>query len=301
MKWKFLSKNSVKDNSPLKLSDKEESILEKNLVWIFGTRRSGTTWLATELLSYKTSVWDEPGIGYHLGTLSKTPGIRDIDKHQVRKNYFFNYSYKSSWLFYLRKLILLRIYSEFLETGKKIIIKEPNGSLAADILSESLPKSKFILIVRDCRDVIASLVDGMKEGGWLAQFSGHHITDEQRPSFIEEEAIIIQKTWEVLLRAYKKHDDDLKYCIHYEDLRVNTLQELKKLYEFLEIKIELETLKKIVQKYDFKNIPDNQKGQGKSKRSATPGLWKSNLTTQEITIIHKILGPTLKSLGYSEN
>lgn len=284
-----------------KLSDDDENRLESNLIWIFGTYRSGTTWLAKELLSYKTSVWDEPGIGWHLGMFSKTPGLRSIDKNQARKNYFFNHSYKSSWLFYLRKLILLRIYSEFLETGKKIIIKEPNGSLAADILSESLSKSKFILVVRDCRDVIASLADGMREGGWLAQSNGYHITDEQRPSFIEEEAITIQKTWEVLLNAYRKHDDDLKYCIRYEDLRINTLQELKKLYEFLEIKIELETLKKIVQKYDFKNIPDNQKGQGQSKRSATPALWKKNLTPQEITIIHKILGPTLKSLGYSEN
>jgi len=139
----------------------------------------------------------------------------------------------------------------------------------------------------------------MREGGWLARSNGHHITDEQRPLFIEEEAVTIQKTWEVLLSAYKKHDDDLKYCIRYEDLRINTLQELKKLYEFLEIEIEIETLKKIVQKYDFKNIPDDQKGQGKSKRSAIPGLWKKDLTPQEKTIIHKILGSTLKSLGYS--
>jgi len=57
-------------DSLVKLSEKEENILEKNLVWIFGTHRSGTTWLATELLSYKTYAWNEPYIGGHLGRRS---------------------------------------------------------------------------------------------------------------------------------------------------------------------------------------------------------------------------------------
>jgi len=287
-------------DSPLKLSEKEENILEKNLVWVFGFRRSGTTWLASELLSYKTFVWDEPWIGGHLG-LRAASGIRSIDKNQVRKSYFFNYSYKSTWLFYLRKLILLRIYSEFQDTSRKIIIKEPNGSLAADIISQSLPKSKFLLVVRDCRDAIASVVDGMKKGGWRANWQGYYITDEQRSSFIEEEAKTIQLTWEVLFNAYKQHANDSKYIIRYENLRTNTLQELKKLYEFLEIKVDHDILKKIVQKYSYENIPEKWKGTSKSKRSATPGLWKSDLNQNEIKIIHKILGPTLKKLGYSVN
>jgi len=282
------------------LNEKEENILEKNLVWVFGFRRSGTTWLATQLLSYKTYTWNEPGIGYHLGI--RTPfGRRSIEKNQIRKNYFFNYSYKNSWLFYLRKLILARIYSEFQDISRKIIIKEPNGSLAADIISQSLPKSKFLLVVRDCRDVIDSVVDGMRKGGWRASWQEYYITDEQRSSFIEEEAKTIQITWEVLFNAYKQHANDSKYIIRYENLRTNTLQELKKLYEFLEIKIDHDILKKIVQKYSYENIPEKWKGTGKSCRSATPGLWKSNLNQSEIKIIHKILGPTLKKLDYSVN
>ena len=49
------------------LSEEEELALEKNLVWVFADRRSGTTWLAKELLSHQTKIMDEPLIGLHLG------------------------------------------------------------------------------------------------------------------------------------------------------------------------------------------------------------------------------------------
>jgi len=42
----------------------------------------------------------------------------------------------------------------------KIIIKEPHGSLAADTISECLPNSKIIILLRDGRDVLDSEVDG---------------------------------------------------------------------------------------------------------------------------------------------
>ena len=32
------------------LTEDEENILEKNIVWIFGARRSGNTWLGEKLL-----------------------------------------------------------------------------------------------------------------------------------------------------------------------------------------------------------------------------------------------------------
>jgi len=294
------SNDSRSDNNSTKfLNDNEENILEKNLVWIFGLRRSGTTWLAKELLSHNTYLWDEPWLGGHLGIMN-TVGERNFDKAQIRKNYFFNKSFQDTWLVFLRKLILQRIYSEFKDLSKKIIIKEPNGSLAADIITSAVPKSKFVLVVRDCRDNIDSVLNGMKEGGWRANWQGFSISDSKRESFIEDEAKVIQKTWEILLKAYENHDDDKKYLIRYENLRFKTLEELEKLYKFLGIECNSEILAEIIEKFSFENIPQNQKGDGMSKRSATPGLWKSNLKQNEVEIINKILGPTLNKLGYEK-
>ncbi len=194
-----------------------------------------------------------------------------------------------------------RIYSEFNDISKKIIVKEPNGSHGADIISASLPKSKFILIIRDCRDIIDSGLDSMKKGGWRANWQEHNIKDDQRLSFVEKEARTLKSTWEVAFNAYEQHANDLKYIVHYEDLRENTYQEVKKLYKFLEIEIDDDNLKKLVEKSSFENIPEDQKGSCKHARSATPGLWKSNLKQSEIELIHEILGSMLKKFGYTVN
>ena len=92
------------------LSFEEELKLEKKLVWIFADRRSGTTWLANELLSYDTNSMDEPLIGQHLGRnfQIKEGFARTIEIQMERDNYFFSKKFKKTWLYFLRKLILNR-------------------------------------------------------------------------------------------------------------------------------------------------------------------------------------------------
>jgi len=57
------------------LSEGQEGELEKNLVWIIGPPRSGTTWLGTQLLSFQTKSMNEPQLGLHLGM--RQPRIRE--------------------------------------------------------------------------------------------------------------------------------------------------------------------------------------------------------------------------------
>jgi len=51
------------------LTAKQEDILEKNIVWIFGSRRSGTTWLR-DLLAFNTKFIRETYITEHLAVHS---------------------------------------------------------------------------------------------------------------------------------------------------------------------------------------------------------------------------------------
>jgi len=297
----FFPKSFMKKKAPILIKEENELILEKNLVWIFGLHRSGTTWLSRQLLSYHTHFWNEPGIAAHLGFMPNIgpKKIRTIERHQDRKNYFFSKYFKDTWLFYLKKLILSRIYAEFQDISKKIIIKSPTGSIGSDIISETLPQSKIIIVQRDPRDVIDSIVDAMKEGSWRSKWLEHSLSSENRLSFVEDEANVIVKTWEVLWKTYEKHSKNLKYLVKYEDLRKNTLQELEKLYRFIEIDIDKKVLEKIVEKSRFEKISDRDKGSGKIKRSATPGKWKENLNNEEIVAMEKILKETLNKLGYN--
>ena len=283
------------------LSTEQESQLEQNLVWIFASRRSGTTWLGKELLSHETRFLDEPLIGIHLGRyeMSKTGLVRSFDVQKDRKDYFFSDVFGDSWKFYLRKLILNRIYSQFQDLTHKIIIKEPTGSIASDILAQCIPNSKIIVLLRDGRDVLDSIIDGLEKGGWESQDKHPELTGDKRLEFIRQRSRFWTKLMKVLMDTFDSHNKKLCLKIRYEDLRKNTLEELQKIYQFLEIDVKQKVLEELVQKYSFENLPETEKGKGKFKRSATPGKWKESFNEEEKQVIEHLMGEMLRKLEYS--
>jgi len=299
---KFDSLNNFTVPRPKELTAEEESILEHNIVWIFGSPRSGTTWLATELLSFKTKVINEPHLEDHLA--ARLPGINNqiikwVDRRKSYPDYFFSDAHKETWLFYLRKLILNRIYSQIQDLSKIIIIKSPGSFGASDIISECLPNSKIIILLRDGRDVIDSLLDARSEGGFMNIGLEPIISSKERISFIEYRTKMWVKLMENLLKTCNTHLEKLQLVVRYEDLRKNTSVELQKIYRFVGIDIQKEKLEEIVQKYLFENLRKTDIGKGKFHRSASPEKWKENFSKEEKNILEKIMGETLRKLGYN--
>ena len=103
---------------------------------------------------------------------------------------------------------------------------------------------------------------------------------------------------ELMKKTYENHSPNLRLIVRYENLRKNTIEELKKIYSFMEIEISDEELKKLVDKFAFENIPSEKKGKGKQVRSASPGSWRVNLSHKEQEILEKIMGDTLGKFGY---
>jgi len=285
------------------LSDLQESILEENLVWIFGSPRSGTSWFALELLSHQTIAIDQPHITEHLG--APHVGILDLtisrwlDQYRDIDSYIFSNKYKKTWLHYLRKLILNRIFAQTNTIEKKVILKEPSVASGADIITECLPKSKIIFLARDGRDVIDSILDARQKDGFMTiEGNVSPVSKEKRSQFIETRAKLWVSLIENLLKTYEQHPKNLRMLIKYEDLRESTFEILKKSYEFIGIEITQDQLQNLIDKFSFDAIPEEKKGTGKFARSATPGLWKEHFSDHEIKIMVDITGDTLQKLGY---
>jgi len=287
------------------LSNSDELILEKNLVWIFASSRSGTTWLGTELLTHQTHIMSEPKLDLHLGPLSymNEEMPTEYELNQNRPTYIFSTIYSNTWKFYLRKLILNRINSQFKDLSKKIIIKDPSGStFGFNIIASCFPNSKIIWLVRDGRDVIDSQLDariyGYSKGGRFEKDKDKKILENERYDFIKKRA----RLWKDMMKRMKtmldNHSPDLRLIVYYEKLRNSTIEELQKIYQFLDIKISKDELEKIVSNYSFENIPSEKKGKGKLTRSAKHGGWKNNFRDKEKDLMEKLLGNTLKKLGY---
>jgi len=290
---------------PKQLTEDEETTLEKNLVWILASTRSGTTWLTTQLLEYNTYHSDEPRINSHIGRQADGMplGTTLVEQNQHRPDYFFSLVYRNTWLYFFRKLFLNRIYSQFQDLSKKIIIKEPiAGDTGIASILDCLPNSKIIWLLRDGRDVVDSQLDaiihGFSKGGRFESYQIEPLKPEQRIGFIKARSTLWVKIMEKIGKVFENHPIDSKLLVRYEDLRKNTADELKKIYEFLKIPIKQEELENLVKQYSFENIPKEKTGVGKKTRSASIGKWKENFSEKEQKAMEDIMEETIKKLGY---
>jgi len=286
------------------LTEEQENILEKKMVWLFSPPRSGTTWIGSQLLRHPENIiWYEPWIGFHIGIVDNDKNVqqeepqfeRIYDTQSSSSSYFFSPHHKKNWQPALRKFILARAYSESQSLEKNLIIKEPVGSHSADIIMECFPNAKLIFLQRDGRDVVDSRLDMHGKETWA---NLKPINPKHRIKTIKWYSYQWVKINERIGKAFDNHNPELRLSIKYEGLKTNTLSELRRIYNFLDIEITDIQLEDIINKHDFKKISEKEKGQGKFYRSASPGDWKNNFNKEEQDLMNSIMKKTLKELNY---
>lgn len=283
-----------------------------NIIWVLGTGRTGSSWLARMMLNLKNHVlWNEPRAGEVFGEYLDRHGPRTAEKTNLLSQH-----YRNTWLGSIRSFILDGAAERFPKMGweQYLVIKEPNGSIGAPLLTEALPESRMLFLIRDPRDVCASVLDGAKKGNWLYMTSeeGDWPRDEDGPlsladtdpdSFVQGRAIHYLRDIGNVKRAYEAHRGR-KVMVKYEDLRVDTLDTMKRIYSALEISVDKDELARVVDTHSWENIPEEKKGEGKFVRKATPGGWREDLTPGQVEIVERITAPLLEefypeSLGLS--
>jgi hypothetical protein len=273
----------------------------ENIVWIFGSGRSGSTWLSSMMGDVKGhALWVEPWVGALFGRFYYS----GVDKRKQDNAQFILGLHRESWLRSIRDFVLDAAATIFpgLEKEDYLIIKEPNGSIGAPLMMEALPESRIILLARDPRDVIASSMDAKGEGGWNYEKHKKLYRERRRaPSnknpdaFVEKQAKNFLGQMGKAKEAYDAHRGP-KVLVKYEELRADTVGTMKRMYSELGIPVDAEELARIVEKHSWENIPEDQKGEGKFYRKATPGAWREDLTPGQIETVERITAPLLKVL-----
>jgi hypothetical protein len=294
------------------------SAVERRLVWILGSPRTGSTWLMNLLAVDRRVVKvDEPTVGLHVGALmldwvSVRP--RRIPVEQMRVNdvraelpsYFFSRPYERTWRPGLRKLVIDRFRAEILDHARAAaiadplaVIKEPIGSQGADILMSLLPRSRLIFLLRDGRDVIDSELDAFREGGWVAEMlPGFETAEQDRLSFVNSRAQAWLCRTAAVQRAFDAHSPELRRTVRYEDLLSDPESMIASLVEWLGLSADADRVREVVARMGFDRVDPAERGRGKFARAAKPGLWRENLTAEEQRLIEDLIGPNLRELGY---
>lgn len=300
---------------------------EDRLVWIFGSSRSGSTWLLRMLAALGGVVpVDDPHLGHHLGVwrpislawaaAEHPPALTTLDrlKHD-RDSYFFSDRYRAAWAPALRRLIVDRFDAEVHDPGPPcppgapvagapptdplVVVKEP-GSHVADLLLSLFPGSRFVFLLRDGRDVVDSWLAAYREGSWALDEGAFPVTDDGREALVRWQSAVWAHRTEVVRRAYRSHPPDRRVLVRYEDLVSDPERELVRVCAHLPLDVSVDALAAVAAEHSYDAVPAVDKGVTKPIRSATPGGWRDNLTPGEHRVMHDVMGPLLSELGYLE-
>jgi hypothetical protein len=265
----------------------------ENMIWIFGTGRTGSTWLAAMMEEPEGhEVWFEPRVGT----------IFDPQRFQRHggKHFILASQYKDVWLRSIRNFILDGANARFPElAGGYLAVKEPGGSVGSGLIMEALPESGMVLLIRDPRDVVASWLDATRKGGWQTRRRGEggrraeSLAETKPNAFVRRHADAYLQHVGSARRAYEAHAGR-KVVVRYEDLRADTLGTMKHMYSELGVPVEEARLAEAVEKHSWENIPEEEKGQGKFYRKATPEAWREDLTRRQVKTVERITAPLLE-------
>ncbi len=267
----------------------------ENVVWMFGTARVGSTWLGS-MMDEPTghAMWHEPLVGALFGNFYYGRGAHRSGRHGI----LGGPDQKRSKA--IRAFVLAAAHEKFPEItgGGYLIVKEPNGSQGAPLLAQALPESRMIFMVRDPRDVVSSNLSGKSEVGWTAEAYKKGRRKNLPPHTDPDDIVRIgAKKYERRIsrskEAYEAHEGP-KVLLKYEELRADTLGTLKHVYSELGISVDEGEVARAVEKHSWENIPEEDKGEGKFYRKATPGGWREDLTPDQVKVVEEITAPLLK-------
>ncbi len=285
------------------------------LAWIFGSSRSGSTWLLRMLSSLDAVVpIDDPHLGHHLGvwrpislawaTAEHPPDLTTLDRLKHDKDaYFFSDRYRDAWEPALRRLIVDRFDAQVADTATVrepvVVVKEP-GSHVADLLISLIPESRMIFLLRDGRDVVDSWLAAYRSGSWALDEGAFPVTDLGRESLVRWQSAVWAFRTEVVQRVFDAHPPDRRVLVRYEDLVADPAHELARICAYMPLDASADTLAAVAAEHAYAVVPAIDKGEDKEIRSATPGGWRENLTPAEHDVMHEVMGPKLAELGYLE-
>jgi hypothetical protein len=197
-----------------------------------------------------------------------------------------------------------RSIAQFIQTNRaefgSQIIKEPNLSLLYQPLAQAYPQSRFLMVIRDPRDNLRSILDRLKLPGDLPDLTaadwakltpawrlilqnswlGTGNTNDHTNDYIGQSA----KRWQVIAQSYLQHRDQI-HLIRYEDF----LKDKRGAITALARHFNLPTPNNIDSKLNVQYQPAGNRNVN----------WQDFFGATNLAKIEQICAPEMQELGYA--
>jgi hypothetical protein len=244
-----------------------------------------------------------------LRRLEVQPPPGDLIRNTARAedpSYFFADQYEDVWRPGMRTLALERFRAQADRVAREhrledplVIIKEPNGSHGAEMTMSLLPRSRLVFLFRDGRDVLDSQLAMRGSDQRAGRDMAVIVHENQRSHFVKGHARIWVNNMNAVQSAFEAHPPELRFRLRYETLREQPLEGLRELVGWLGLERTDDELRHAVEAQAFENVPSELRGVQHGHRAATPGLWRKNLTPEDLEVFEEIAADKLRELGYT--
>jgi hypothetical protein len=282
-----------------------------NLVFVVGCPRSGTTWVQRLLASHPSVRTGQESdlfdiyVGPQLQAWRRELEITSSGRGGVGLGCYFR---ESEFLAILKRytLELLRPMTDQLDAGDLFVEKTPSHALYIPEIVTLLPRARFVHVLRDARDTVASLLSASRSWGrtWA-------------PGTARQATAMWVQHVEAARWARGHLSMDQFFEVRYEALHENTPRQLRRLVDWIGLDWSEADLMQAV----AANLPESaRRGQGTAipmggafgevsgsvvkepigfVRKAQAGTWRDDLSMVERAWVWKVGHVTMARVGYT--
>ncbi len=291
--------------------DQRRALATSDVVFILGAGRSGTTWLHLLVGAHSLVATGQESqlFNNYLRSLYEqwNRELEYPETDKLRKHGITSYIDEARFIELLRQFAL-SVFENVMNAkpgATCFLEKSPNNAFNVDLIHKCFPDAKFVHMLRDGRDVVTSMLAA--KSSWGREWAPTHAYDAAAE-------------WVDAVSETRRLADmtDRYFEVRYESLLENGADDLRSLYEFLELPCSDEEIAEIYDRFSFDKVRNNKYSRdvflnpGVAKASGTEdrpeptgffrkgvaGDWQNSLTEKQLAEVYWAAGDLLKSLSY---
>lgn len=266
---------------------------DPQFVFIVGAPRSGTTWLH-RMLAAHPAVAARPEELTVFTYLDHWERLFKAEKHHIDQGHWQQGAplLYTEAEFYDGLRTLARDAYRRLQAGHPlathVVDKHPNYARQLPLIHRLFPGAKVIQVIRDGREVAASMMSTKKRLGFghdQVQGAARHWANNITLARRDGQALGPHHYLEV----------------RYEQLRTHTDRHLKTVFDFCALPLADEQVQRIAEENRIENKPVSRgDASHDALRNVPDAIWKAKLSLEQRWTFDRIAGPLLHELGYAK-